>query len=293
MPPQPLPSPLPAPGGPPLAAALALTAALVPVAGTAEERPTRPPLPLWEAGVVLTGVSQPAYPGADDRVGRALPLPYLIYRGPLLRAEQDQVGLRALRTPRFELNLGVNAALGSSSDDIEARRGMPDLGTLIEVGPRLVWNLVDAPAGEPARWRFDLPLRAVLDVSSGWRYQGLSLAPEVVHERRLPNAWRVGARFGPVYGSADLADMFYGVNARYATPQRPAYTARAGLIAWRLGAGIALDVTPDLRLFAFARLDTLAGAANADSPLVRRDAGASGGVGLAWTFARSSRPATE
>lgn len=88
--------------------------------------------PLWELGAAAFGVSQQAYPGAEDRERRALALPYLIYRGPLLRADRGNVGLRALKTERFELDIGFAGAFGSDSKDSDARRGLPDLGTLVE-----------------------------------------------------------------------------------------------------------------------------------------------------------------
>lgn len=279
-------------------ALLAATAAsLVAVASTrasASERPPQPPSkPLWEAGALVAGATQPAYPGAADRVGRALPLPFLIYRGPVLRADEDNVGVRALRTPRLELNVGLGGSLGSSSDDVEARRGMDDLGTLIEVGPRLVWSLVDAPPGRAAPWRLQVSLRAVLDLDDRLRYKGLALAPELVHERTLPGGWELGARFGPVFGDRQLADTFYGVEAGEAIPGRPAYDAAAGLIAWRVGVAASHTLGRDLRLFGFTRFDSVRGAANAASPLVRESGGWTAGFGVAWTFARSSRPASE
>ena len=269
--------------------AVALGLAAAAAAGDGAPAPAKP---LWEAGVLAAGATQPAYPGAEDRVGRALPLPFLIYRGPILRADEDNVGVRALRTPRLELNVGFGGSLGSSSNDVEARRGMDDLGTLIEVGPRLVWNLVDAPPGRQAAWRLQVPLRAVLDLEDRLRYKGLALAPELVHERTLPGGWEVGARFGPVFGDRRLADTFYGVAPDEATATRPAYDARAGLIAWRVGVAASHKLGPDLRLFGFTRYDSVRGAANEASPLVLASGGWTAGVGVAWTFARSSRPAS-
>jgi outer membrane scaffolding protein for murein synthesis (MipA/OmpV family) len=271
-------------------AALAALAGPAMADGPAAARQTPP---LWEAGVFFGAAIQPAYPGAADDTSRALPLPYLIYRGPVLRVDEGSAALRALRTPRFELSVGVGGSLGSSSKDVEARAGMPDLGTLIEAGPRLVWNLADPGPRGRAPWRLEVPLRAVLDLNDALRYRGLVFAPELVHERALPGAWRMGARFGPVFGDERLADLFYGVDPVYATPTRPAYDARAGLIAWRAGASLSRSFGPDLSLFLFLRVDSLAGAANRDSPLVERDAGVTGGIGLAWSFARSSRPASD
>jgi outer membrane scaffolding protein for murein synthesis (MipA/OmpV family) len=52
-------------------------------------------------------------------------------------------------------------------------------------------------------------------------------------------------------------------------------------------------VTPDVRVFGFVRYDSYAGAANRDSPLMKRHSGASAGIGFTWTLRRSARMANE
>ena len=81
------------------------------------------PAPLWEAGLLGFTASQNAYPGASERTQKTLVLPWLIYRGPVLRADRGSVGLRAVKTPEFELDVGFAAALGASSERVRARSG--------------------------------------------------------------------------------------------------------------------------------------------------------------------------
>ncbi|MBC7664539.1 MAG: MipA/OmpV family protein [Caulobacter sp.] len=266
--------------------ALALAAPVL-----AQGQPSAADLPLWELGAVGFGVSQQAYPGASEQVRRALVLPFAIYRGKYLRADRDTVGVRVVNQERFELDVGFAGAFGSRASETEARRGMPELGTLIEFGPRLKWNLGAAPAD--GRLRAEVALRGVFDLSDSLRYKGLSLEPRMVYERRGDGGWRYGANVGPLLGNARLADTFYGVAPAYALPDRRAYVAQSGLIAWRLGVSATRELTPDLRLFLFARVDSVAGAANRDSPLVRQKNGGSVGVGLSYTFARSSQRAND
>ena len=254
--------------------------------GVAEETTTVPAqLPLWEIGAVGFAVSQQAYPGASQRVNRGLALPYLIYRGKYFRADRETLGVRAINTPTVELDIGFAAAFGASSDDIEARRGMPDLGTLVEFGPRLKWHLGQAGNG---RLRAEFPLRGVFDLDDSLNHKGVAFEPRLIYEWRGAGGWRYGTTVGALFGNRRLADTFYGVAPAYATPGRPAYTAESGLIAWRVGANMSRDLTPNLRVFGFARVDSVSGAANRDSPLVQRTAGPSVGVGLTYTFARSS-----
>lgn len=245
--------------------------------------------PLWEVGGFALGVSQQAYPGADEQLTRVLALPYAVYRGPLLRIDRNSVGVRALKTPGFEVDVGFSGAFGSRADEVEARRGMAEIGTLVEFGPRLRWNLGDAPGG--GRWRAELPLRGVFDLEDHFAWRGAALEPELGWERRGIGGWNLGASVGAVFGNRRLANTFYRVAPPEARPGRAAYDAQAGLVALRLGASAGRQLTPDWRFLAFARLDSVAGAANRDSPLVRRTTGGSVGVGLVYTWLRSERPA--
>jgi outer membrane scaffolding protein for murein synthesis (MipA/OmpV family) len=248
-------------------------------------------LPLWEVGVVGFGVTQQAYPGSSESVRRGLPVPFALYRGEILRADRSGAGLRAIRLERFELDIGVAAAFGSNSSDIEARRGMDNLGTLVEFGPRVKWHLGSGPIDEG--FRIELPLRGVFDLEDRLASKGLAFEPALIFEQDAPGRWNRRIGVSAVVGDRRLAQHFYRVPPEAATPTRPAYEADAGLIAWRLSASFSRHLTPDLRLFGFLRVDTVAGAANALSPLVDRTTGASAGLGLAWTLFRSGRAAVD
>jgi MipA family protein len=247
--------------------------------------------PLWEAGIVAVGVTQQAWPGASENVRRAIALPYLLYRGPWLRIDRGAFELRALKQSGFELDIGFAASLGSSAGDTEARQGMPGLGTLIEFGPRARWDLGSAPGG--GQWRLDVPVRGVFDVSNAFAFSGIALEPRIQWDNRSLAGWRLTASAGALVGDRELAGTFYDVAPEYATATRPAYSAEAGLIAWRLGMTASYRLTRDWRVFGFGRLDTVAGAVNEDSPLVSRTTGYSAGLGLQWTWRRSGRPAVE
>jgi outer membrane scaffolding protein for murein synthesis (MipA/OmpV family) len=143
-----------------------LTGLLSIFAAQAQERP----LPLWEAGVFAGVASTPAYPGSTDRSQRSLALPFFIYRGEVLRADRGGLGARMMRTDDLELDVGFAGSLPANSQNVAARAGMPDLGTLVEFGPRLKLTLAKPTAG--SRWKLELPVRTVLEFSGGMSRQG-------------------------------------------------------------------------------------------------------------------------
>jgi len=254
--------------------------------------PVAPRLPLWEAGVFGGGITQPAYPGAEERASLVAGLPLFIYRGEYLRVDRGTVGVRAIKTPRTEVDVGLAASLGSRAADSEARRGMDDLGTLVEFGPRLNINLGDVSKGRRDS-RIQLALRSVYDADDHFRYRGLVFEPQWVKDMHFLNGWFVSTNVGAVFGDQKLVDTFYRVAPGEATPTRASYDASSGLIALRASLFASRLFTPDVRIFSYLRLDSVQGAANQSSPLVRREYGWTVGLGFAWTLFQSERSAKD
>lgn len=255
------------------------------------DTPARADLPLWELGVAAGAISQQAYPGADEQVHRTPVLPYVIYRGKVLRADDEGAGLRAVRTDSFELDVSFAGSLSAGGKSLRAREGMPRLGTLVEFGPVARWFVNGREASH--RVSVELPLRGVFEARDLRRHRGMSMEPEVSLDHRTRGGWSYGVSAGLLIGDERLGATYYRVAPGEALPDRPAYDARAGLIAWRLKGGVSRQLTPDVRVFAFGRLDSVAGAANRDSPLVRRTTGGSVGIGLTYTLARSAARASD
>ena len=123
-------------------------------------------------------------------------------------------------------------SFGTNNDEIDARRGMRELGTLVELGPRLKWNLGAAPGG--GRWVAKFLLRAVFDLSDGASHRGVAFEPELVFERQAQAGWRYNASISAIRADAKLARTFYEVTRAEANVLRSAYAATSGLVAWRL-----------------------------------------------------------
>ena len=243
-------------------------------------------LPLWEAGAFAGSITSPAYPGSVERFERHVVAPYFIYRGELLRADREGIGARMRLAPGYELDVGLSGSFPASSNDIAARQGMPDLGTLVEFGPRLKVRLGDPRPG--MRLGLDLPLRNVIEFNGGARSQGMVFEPALVMERAdIGAGWSLNAKAGLTWGDQRINQYFYGVPSAYATSERPAYEAQAGWISARASLGASKSLSADLRLFGYARMDYYGLGANSDSPLALQDSSPSVGLGLTWTLGRS------
>ena len=220
-----------------------------------------------------------------------LPFPYLIYRGERLRV--DRQGMRGIffESDRVELNLSLNATPPVDSGDNRAREGMPSLDPTIEIGPRLDVTLARDRASE---WSLEarLPVRAAIATDFSHTNQVGWVAYPHLHLYTRPEIgglkWNLGIQAGPLFATKEYHQYFYGVDAQFARPERPAYAAGGGYS----GALALVSLSrrfPRWWVGAFARYDTLKGAVFETSPLVRRDYAVMAGIAVAYVFAESSR----
>ncbi|MGH8444478.1 MAG: MipA/OmpV family protein [Solimonas sp.] len=280
---------------------LALPAAFaVPVAAqtlpTPNEQTTQPrdTLPKWEAGVLFAGLTLPDYPASDEYRTIVVPVPYFVYRGRTLRSSEEEGSrLRQKLAPNVEIDVSGGGALSSDSNGSKARRGMPDLDYLVELGPNLRLSY-DGPRPH-SQIVVNLPLRAVVSLGSGVDWQGVLFAPELAYisERFLGGRLSLRGSLSSEFSSTQLQRYFYGVAPRYATAERPAYQADAGYLGSSLGLRASYAFTPTIDGFIGLRWYNHAGAANADSPLFRNENGYSATLGVSWSFWESKEMAED
>lgn len=246
--------------------------------------------PLWELGAGLSVLHMPDYRGSDVTNVHVLPVPYLVYRGEFLKA--DQGGLRGLlfASERLEVNISLNGTLPAIGDDNPARQGMEELRPTGEIGPTADFHLWRS-ADRKARVDLRLPLRTAITVEANPRQIGWLFSPNLIVEMRDPaglTGWNFSVQGGPYFNDREYNGYFYSVTPAEATPIRPAYDAPGGYS----GSQVMVTLT---RRFArhwvggFVRYDALSGAVYEDSPLVETKHAVAGGIALSWIFGKSSR----
>lgn len=241
-------------------------------------------VPKWEIGLAGGGGWTPHYPAADQSGGAVVALPYLIYRSRYFRVgEGGLVSGRFVRTERLSVTASISGSLPANSEDNRARRGMPDLDTLFEIGPQAVITVYKEPNRDSVSLK--LPLRAVVSTDfSGLDYRGVVFQPRLSYRREhlFGTALAGSVGIGPTFASGLLMDYFYDVPPMYATAERPAYEAGGGYMGSDLTAGLSYRFSDRFRLFVGTQLSYYGGAANDDSPLYRSDTGVKAGVGFVW-----------
>lgn len=244
--------------------------------------------PLWELGIGAAGLRIPHYRGSEQSGNLLLPLPYIVYRGPILKADRE--GARAMLLAHGAWELNVSAWLNPPVDsaDNHARRGMPRLAATGEIGPSLKLRLSDDRMVD-GRLTFQVPVRAAIALQRHARIVGWQISPHIRWDsRRFLSRWNAGLQTGPVWSDRSLNQWIYGVDHAYADIGRPPYNARGGYAGWTSVATLS-------RRFghwwagAYVRSDLMQGAVVEDSPLLKRRHTVAAGIGFARVFARSAQ----
>ena len=266
-------SPLHHPPRRPLGVALAATLLL------ASATPADADQPLWELGAGAGALVLPHYRGSAQNHRWLLPIPYVVYRGDILRSDREGTRAVLLDTELLDVDLSFDGSLPTRSSDNRARTGLHDLAATLEFGPN-----VNVRLGKGAGWKLNLslPLRAAFAAESQPKSLGWTFAPVLNLDARW-QGWNLGLQGGPQAASRSYNAYFYDVPSGGATPARPAYTARSGYAGW----GVATSATRrvgDWWLAGFWRYDSVAGATFAGSPLVMQRSNQSVGLALSWVF---------
>jgi len=248
--------------------------------------------PLWEAGAGVAALRLPDYRGSDQSRSYLYPIPYLRYRGEVLKVD-DRRGLAALlllQRGRAEIDVSLNASQPAPSDRNEARQGMPDLDPTLELGPVLKLRLWE-DRGRSRELSLQLPVRPAFAIDfPRARYIGVVFNPVLdyfLRDTGPGGGWRLGLQAGPVFSDGRYNRYYYQVDPAFATAARPAYDVGGGY------GGTQFTLSLSKRFHAiwiggFVRAYALQGAVFEDSPLVRRRSAVLAGVGIAYVFAESA-----
>lgn len=247
--------------------------------------------PLWEMGVGVGLLQMPDYRGSNESRLYPLPYPYLVYRGDILKVDEQRISGKIFKTDRILLDFSGFGAVPVDSDDNSAREGMPDLDPTFELGPALTIKLLES---KKYKYKLDmsLPVRAFFSTDlSSVRHEGWVFSPRInfMKDDLIPRTGlNLGISAGPMFADSGYHDYYYTVEHQYAKSSRPEYSADAGYS----GSTITVGLSKSYKQFifnAFASADFLQGASFEDSPLVKRETSIMSGFSVSWIFLKSKK----
>jgi outer membrane protein len=250
--------------------------------------------PLWELGVGFSALLLPDYRGSDEYRVYPLPYPHFIYRGDVLKVDENKISGRIFKTDRILLDVSIYGYLPVKSSNNTAREGMPDLDPTFEIGPAIKINLLESKE-DKYRLSLAMPVRAVFSTDfSSVRYEGWVFSPRINFEKDdiiEQTGLDLGISAGPMFADSGYHEYFYTVESEYATIARPAYCAGGGYSGSTLSIGLSKEYKQFI-FSAFVSADFLQGAVFENSPLVKTDTSIMTGISLTWVFFKSAKMVT-
>ena len=170
---------------------------------------------------------------------------------------------------------------------------MPDLDTVLELGPSLIFHLKHPTLSNRLQVDFHLPIRYVFSTDlSNARELGTTINPFL--NLQMENFFHHEDLFqftiGMKYASEGLQDYYYEVSPQYQTAQRPAFDAQAGFMEQSMSLLIYQPITLVKGLWVFGGLirSNYKQAVNRESTLLSEEITTSYALGIYYNFYRSS-----
>ena len=229
----------------------------------------------------------PLYVGSSQNKQYLLPVPYVKLTSKYLEIDE---GIRGFffTSPNVRLDISADLGVPVSSDDSDARRGMPNLDTVLQVGPSIEISLAGSRRSR-TELRLELPVRAAFATDiKNTEHIGWIVEPRVSFEKRRQNKQGLSysATLGLRYTTSDYNAYYYDVESQFVTPDRAFFESDKGY------SGVISNLTAGWRegemiYFALLRYRNLNNAVFEDSPLVEEKNYYLFGVGVIWVFAQS------
>ena len=238
--------------------------------------------PKWELGLGVGALILPHYRGSDQDAYYVAPIPYIKYNGDRFRVDKEGAHLDFYKGNKVKIDASTAFYLSVDSDKNRARTGMPSLEHIVEIGPRIQFNLYKS-FDNSTRLIFAIPLRKAIATDLGSLDDiGWVVAP-YLQLRNFTKGWESAIAIGPVWADEEYHDYFYQVDRQYVKADRQFYDAKAGY------SGSRLAVTTSTRsgnvfFGLFAKYDYLDGAVFLNSPLVKKKDSFTAGIALSYVF---------
>ena len=241
----------------------------------------------WAIGVGLGVFDYHLYPGAKQTNQLILPVPYFTFRSPKFEIDRGIKGF-LYNSEKMVLDISADFGLPVDSDDTLARKGMPNLDLVLQLGPSLEFMLNDKNTNY-FDVRFEIPVRAAFAIDVGSVENiGYLVEPRLTfnHGRSSRTGLSHKVLIGLKFATQDFHAYYYDVAPEFSTATRAEFKSDAGFggsfvnyrISWK---------TNDFVYWAFVRYQSLRGAEFEDSPLVLQHDYYFLGAGFAWIFAQS------
>lgn len=236
----------------------------------------------WGAGILAIYGNH--YRGSNQAKLWLFPMPYFSYTSERLEANPSSIRGVLYKNERLSFKLSFMPGLRVQSKDNLARQGMNSLDYTAEVGPMVIvkmWQSRD----EEFLLNFEWPLRQSFAIDFSFiKSVGFFTVPflNLIYKPIQKNrSGQFEFSISPMFADKNYHQYFYGVDQKYSSVDRPAYSAKGGYSGFQ-SAILANIKSKDFAIINFFRWDVLNKAAFVESPLVKNKSYLICGFSLFW-----------
>lgn len=231
-------------------------------------------------GLGMSVLSTPSYIGSEKQNLTILPFPYIEYTGKYLSIDRDRIYNEFYNTEKMKLELSVRGMLPAKSEDT-ARDGMPDLDALVEIGPKLSYNIFTK---NNSKINFEIPIRAAFSLGNElFEYQGYFSSLDLKYENYIFEYFKINFVTGLGFSDKRINNYYYEVDSKYVNINRDEYHSKSGYSDFHN----TFSITRKESSFwygAFIKHYYLDGAVYEDSPLVETKNSTFSGLAFSYLF---------
>lgn len=245
-----------------------------------------------ELGIGAFNAYVPHYIGADQSQNYIVPLPYVRYRSDKLQVNRNNAVGYLWQQNQWHLSLSATGSIAIDSDKNTARKNMPDLGWVAELGPALDYYFIGTPQAENfvktglfVRKALATDFKKISDI--GGKYGIYGEYQHIVWQQANQQV-QLNIKGAINFATQGYLNYYYSVAHSYQTRERSAYQAQSGYAGEELSLGISYD-TQQWWAGGFIKYYRLKDTAHLHSPLVKRSHNIAAGIGVAWKFYNKTR----
>lgn len=231
-------------------------------------------------GLGMSVLSTPSYIGSEKQNLTVLPFPYIEYTGKYLSIDRDKIYNEFYNTEKMKLELSIRGMLPAKSENT-ARVGMPDLDALIEIGPKLTYNLFTK---NNSKINLEIPIRAAFSIGDDFfEYQGYFSSLDLKYENYIFDYFKINFVTGLGFSDRRINNYYYEVDSKYVNTNRNEYHSKSGYSDFHNTFSI---TRKDASFWygAFIKHYYLDGAVYEDSPLVETKNSTFTGLAFSYLF---------
>lgn len=176
-------------------------------------------------GLGLSVLSTPSYIGSEKQNLVVLPFPYIEYTGKYLSIDRDRIYNEFYNTEKVQIELSLRGMLPAKSKDT-AREGMPDLDAMLEIGPKLTYNIFSK---HDSKINLEIPIRAALSLGDDFlEYQGYFSSLDLMYENYIFDNYKINFVVGVGFSDQRINNYYYEVDSKYVNNNRNEYHSKSG-----------------------------------------------------------------